>query len=190
MATHFSEHIAAASTATVAPPTAVPIPSIKAGPGIHGAAIKKKFVSMDFTVGTLATGEEVRLFSMKSGDRIDTIRLTSDANFGATTTLTADLGLYEPGDLHDGAVVDIDLFVSLADISAGSLNRIEFLTESGTITGTDRGLRLWEMSTLGAETLTEDPQVDYDLVLTIGVATLFTGGVMLIEVEYTPAAIN
>lgn len=193
MTTFFSEHYTSpASTATVGPPTVLPLARIKAPTGIAGAQMKSIRAHLDFTVAAdLVTADEIRLFTMQSGDRINTIRITTDAVWDYTVALALSLGLYEPGVNHNGVVLDADLYVSSIDNSAGALSRAEGLTEAGTVTNFNRGKQLWEHLALGAGTDTIDPKRSYDIVMTVTLATTpVANGTLLVEVEYTPAAIN
>lgn len=94
------------------------------------------------------------------------------------TTTVADVGLYKT--TADGsAVVDADLFGSAVSLKDGAISKSEVLFESTTITLANSEKALWEH--LG---LTSDPNLFYDIVLTLTAAADGTGSV-LVEADYT-----
>ncbi len=189
MARHFSEHYAADSTSAVAVATAALDPVKKAKPGIAHVNVKRKVVHLDFSQSTIAAAEEVRCFTLKSGDRPFQMRWSTDSTW-AGSALTADIGLYTPGGAHDGAVLDIDLFASATDILA-TIARADVLTEAGTIEDHHRQIPLWEMLALGAGSDTTDPFLEYDVVITFKTVTTMTvQDRIFLEMDYVPAGTN
>jgi hypothetical protein len=129
----------------------------------------------------MTSGDELRMMRFNSGDRIWKL---SWASAGTSTTYAANLGLYLAGSAGDGAVVDADLYASALALATGA-GLTETFVESGVLTDEDRGKTLWEQAAIGAGSDTEDPFVEYDLVLT-STAT-GTGAVeeVLVIAEYT-----
>lgn len=114
------------------------------------------------------TTDVVRMITLKSGDRLLKLELSSD---GGSTAGAVNVGLYLAGDAHDGAVVDADLFASAQTISS-ALDLTDVFDEAATLAGVDRGKTLWELAAIGAGSDTEDPFVQYDI--TIVPSTTFT----------------
>jgi len=116
-----------------------------------------------------ASGDIIRMGTLRSGDRIVDIRLGND-QFPASTTV--DLGIYlTNGAAHGGAVVDADLFGSAIDLNtARTAALVSVFGENAATSGvgaTDSGKTLWQLADIGAATLTADPRVEYDLALTL-----------------------
>ncbi len=132
-------------------------------------------------VGVLV-GEEIRLGQFKSSDRIHSIRVGCS---GASGTWTVNIGLYEAGVAHDGAVIDEDLFASALAITT-AIDDVEQIDETGTVTRALRGAPLWEQAAAGAASYTADPFEDWDLVMTGATGTSDTAAEPLyVEVQYT-----
>lgn len=129
----------------------------------------------------VTTPDIIRLGTFKSGDRIIEMLMTCDAVPGAGAF---DLGLYEAGVNHDGAVVDDNLFCD-AQIVSSAITRVDKLKEAGTLGDVDRGKTLWEMAAIGGGSYTEDPLIEFDL--TQVVTTSYTTGdsTQLWEIYYT-----
>lgn len=132
---------------------------------IDGAKIRHKRA-----VGTLVTAaaeaaSTIRFFRVKSNDIVHKLWLDA-TSFG--TGCTAHVGLYRTND-DGGAVADADLFASAVDMAAAQ-RATDVTRESGVITVANMEKRIWEL--LG---LTQDPQIEYDVVLTLAVAATVAG---------------
>lgn len=99
----------------------------------------------------------------------------------ASTAGKYDVGIYQTVE-NGGALVDVDLFASALDLSAGSGIGFNFEVthESGEYTIAETEEPLWEV--LG---LTEDPNIEYDVVGLV--ETTFNGGPVFVgmKVRYT-----
>ncbi len=102
----------------------------------------------------LADNDVIRMFDMKSGDRIIDMYHSSDANWGANSTFN--IGLYRKNPLNAGTVIDEDLFATAYDISA-EVNRVEIFDESTTLDDFDRGQPLWFLANIGDGSYSVDP---------------------------------
>ncbi len=149
--------------------------------GISHGRMRKKIarVTLDL-LPVFTTNDIARLMQFKSSDRIFEILLTSG---GDSTVLTTDLGIYESGNNHDGAVVEVDIFGADLVVN-GVLARADQFTV-GALDNFDRGLTLWELAAIGAATFTEDPFLDFDLALTATAATTTDDEPIVCEVLYT-----
>lgn len=121
--------------------------------------------------GTLASvtadsiGSTYRMLRVNSRTVVSELELANDAQGAA---VTFDIGVYAAG--TGGAVVDADHFASLVAVtSAGGYTRVEL--ESGVVAIEDSNKPLWEA--LG---LAEDPNVEYDITITVAGAAIVTGG--------------
>jgi hypothetical protein len=175
--TFFSEHFAptagqVGTTAAVSEVATLPTRPHMADAGIAGARLRYKKAVIDLGLN-FDIDDIARMMTMKSGDRIISLRLSGA---GATAT-TGDIGLYQVGNAHDGPVVDADLYA--AAISMITVVRLEAYTEAALI-DTDRGRQIWE--TLG---LTENPFVEYDIAITCTASTTTAAGLYILECEYT-----
>lgn len=124
-----------------------------------------------------ASGDIIRMGTLRSGDRILDIRVGNE-QFPASTTV--DIGLYlTNGRFHDGAVVDADLFASALDLNTARTAALVSVFGENFATSTvgahDAGKYLWQLADLGAATLTADPKVEYDLALTLTADPAATG---------------
>lgn len=177
MAQWFSDHYSSGSSVS-----ALPTHPVRPSAGIGHA--RKRYKRASVTVpATVAVNDVIRFMTFRSGDRITDIRVHADSGFTATADL--DVGLHKAGvgSLHDGAVIDADLFGDALDLGAG-LEDAECFIQAGTLEGFDRGQPLWFLANEGAGTYTEDPKEEWDLTGTILVDAT-TGGTIVIEVEYT-----
>jgi hypothetical protein len=182
----FSEHYAAQSTAVVAPPTVLPPVTSKAPEGLFAVPLVMSRSKMDFTAGAaMPAGDEIRLFPMRSGDRLwhlygywDVTAFESALNFN--------FGLAHQGDAHDGAVIDAALFASGTSLDTAG-NQRELLIEALARTHSDRGLFVWEFANLGGESFAVDPQDSYDLIATVSGATFVSHGIFIVEAWFTQA---
>lgn len=91
-----------------------------------------------------------------------------------------DIGLYEAGFDHDGAVIDKDIFEDGQSITSGLAETDVFLGAS--LTALARGLTLWEIAALGAASYTEDPNLFFDITLETptGIVTASDTQIMLV----------
>ena len=156
----------------VHPPKIVPV-------GIKHA--RKRWSKASFTGMPLdTTPDVVRMLTMRSSDRLIDLYMSCDAG---STAGACDVGLYLTGDAHDGAVLDQDLFASAVDTHTAAFAPTSIYNEAATIGETNYGLPLWELVVLGADpfSYTEDPQVDFDICLTI--TTSFTDADSIINIE-------
>lgn len=128
-----------------------------------------------------STPDVIRFFTLKSGDRLLELLISSD---GGSAAGAMDIGLYLSGTSHDGAVVDQDLFASAQAISS-AIERTAVLIEASTLQHEDHGKQLWDMAQIGAATLTADPLVNYDICGTVTTAFTTTDSILVLEAYYT-----
>lgn len=120
----------------------------------------------------IANGDSIastfRLFRVRSNDRMDSLRIYCSA----ITSAAGDIGLYGA---NDGAVVDVDFFASAQSI-ASALNGTDVSFEAGAAGGllTNAEKRIWECLGLSA-----DPNLEYDVVLTLTAAATAAGTFVL-----------
>lgn len=125
------------------------------------------------TSGDSATSKYI-MFSVPSRAVPVSLRISSP-DIGTTTT--ADLGLYRTT-ADGGAVVDADFFTAAKVLNAGALAKSESL--NGNIISLTNSLKpIWELLAL-----TTDPNIDYDVVMTLVGAADGTG-LVLLELDYT-----
>lgn len=138
------------------------------------------------TDGGIAEADKVIFATLKSSDRLISIKLAADGAHTAGQDI--DLGLYLSGENHDGAVLDADLFGGSLDLGAGFALTENILT--GVLTDEDIGKALWEMVVLGADpfSYTEDPVVNFDVVGTIDTVGAGAGGEILCLLQYVSGA--
>lgn len=113
-------------------------------------------------------GSTLRFFRVKSNDLVHQLLLDCTA----ITSAAADIGIYRTA-ADGGAVVDADLFASAQSL-ATAVRGTDVTRESGVITVANMEKPLWEL--LG---LSEDPQVDYDVVATLTAAAAAAGQAVL-----------
>lgn len=179
MADYYSEHY----TETVGG-TAVQDPRPKTAPGISHSPLRYKRGSVTPAAGV--TDDEIcRFFTLKSSDRLIHLYLSTLSLTG--TTMTADGGVY----LADGgALVDLDLFCAAATSPLDDLTvavvRVD-LFALGLLENEDRGKQLWELiNDAGAVTYAQDPNLTYDIAITMNTETAVTAASELIlEAVYT-----
>lgn len=104
-------------------------------------------------------GSTYRLARVRSTARVASLFVVNDA----LTTMTANVGLYT---INGGAAVNATLFGSA--VALGTAGRSELLT--GAITAANVEKRVWEL--LG---LSQDPNLEYDLVFTTVAAATAAG---------------
>jgi hypothetical protein len=116
-----------------------------------------------------------RLFELPSNAVISRV-FFSAPDIGTTTA--ADVGLYRT--TADGAaVVDADFFASAQALNAGPYDNVDITRESTVITAANRHQPIWQILGLSA-----DPQVRYDVALTMTGAADAAGSVD-VTVQYT-----
>lgn len=124
-------------------------------------------------VVTAANGDSIastyRAFRIKSNDLVRKLVL-DNASWGASCT--ADIGLYKTA-ADGGAVVDADFFASAVDMNTAN-RAVDVTRESGVITVANMEKRVWELLALS-----EDPQIDYDVTLTLVAAAAAAGSACL-----------
>ena len=108
--------------------------------------------------------------SLPSNAVVYALRIYSD-DIGATTV--ADVGLYK-NTADGGAVVDADFFASALSVKDGALNGTDIMHESTVFDPDDVEKPLW--SGLG---LTSDPNLMYDVALTLTAAADAAGTISL-----------
>lgn len=127
------------------------------------------------TVETLAADDAAsvyRLCRVPSNSRLVSVQLASDAITGASAS---DVGIYKTA-RDGGAVVDADFFTNDRDISsATTFTEVMLLATATDIAKCE--MRLWEL--LG---LTVDPQIDYDICVTVNDVT--AAGTISMRVAY------
>ena len=94
-----------------------------------------------------------------------------------TPALAVDVGLYLS---EGGAVVDVDFFASAITQLQAAAGYTDVTYESAVVDLPNRGKRLWEQLAL-----TVDPEVEYDVALTVTTAAgTFQAGDILMKVRY------
>jgi len=156
----------------------------RAGGGIGHSRLRWKRAKI--TVGTdVGIGDQIRMMSMKSGDRIHEFYFTSD---GGTTAGAVDIGVYETGIAHDGALPSancVDQWSTTAVTVTTAVARVTRFA-LGDVASINRGDALWEMVNLSdAATYTVDPLISFDLTMTATIAFTASVATMLFEVFYT-----
>jgi len=170
MPNYYSPHFTV-DTPTALVGTSADSPRIKVTPGLRHGGVKHTHALIDISGTLLATTQVLRMFTMKSSDRILEMYLTNTH----TGTLTFDVGIYLAGPTHDGAVEDANLFATITDGTAATRTALF----ADILSDLDRGKAIWE---LNGDTV--DPIVDYDVCLTAVTVTTVTEGSSLLEVEY------
>lgn len=177
MATYFSDHFSTAAAATTVDRVHRPVVAIS-----HGR-LRYKRAKIAFTP---AAADIVRFFTLKSGDRLVELWLSSDDM--ASTSATVHVGIYKAGDNHDGAVIDDDVFATSVDTATAALARSDVFNEAGNFTlPVGRGSTLWELADAGAGTYTADPQEAWDVTMTIAAISGPAASDVVLEAYYTAA---
>lgn len=144
---------------------------IRPGSWIHGGGLKSYAGYVPVADGD-SIASVYRMFRVWSWMRPDSLILSCTAlSAGA-----ADIGLYKPA-VEGGAVVDADFFASAQSLAAALVSTD--VTYEAANAATNMGLnqaekRIWEV--LG---LTSDPNVEYDVALTLTAASGAAGSVVL-----------
>jgi hypothetical protein len=158
MANWYSNHFGAdgdGDTAAAHPNIVVPV-------GIGHARVRIKSASI--TVTDTAATDVLRMFTMKSSDRLWALYTQTDGGFSASNS--AEVGLFTVNDTHTGAVLDVDLFGAGQDYTS-ALDTLTEIFTSGALTGISRMKHMWEIYKVGAGTDTVDPQVKYEFGITL-----------------------
>lgn len=176
MATYYSDHFSTSAGATSVDRNHRPVVAIS-----HGR-LRYKRGKILFTP---AANDIVRMFSMRSGDRLIELLLTAD-DFGGAHTVN--VGLWKAGANHDGAVIDADLFASAVDVGTAAVARTDVMLEAGTFTlPVGRGSPLWELADAGAGTYTADPDETWDVGIEVASSTSPAASDVVLEAYYTAA---
>lgn len=151
----------------------------RAGAGIgHG---RLRYALARFVPGEAVSGASIlRLKTLKSGDRIASILLSSNDS-GDTGAIN--FGLYNTGEAHDGAELDRDVFAGSVDINAAALSQIEIIGNGGfgaVADHFDHGKKLWDL--MGQ---TVDPMEEWDVSVFFASLTTNAAFEMMVEIFYT-----
>lgn len=134
---------------------------------LNGAAVR--FHRGHAAVGSAASiGSTYRLARVKSNDIVAMLLLACTA----ITSAAGDIGIYKTAE-DGGAVVDADFFASAQSL-ATALTHTDVTFESGEQTIAEAQKPLWEALGLSA-----DPQIEYDIAITLTAAATAAGTVML-----------
>lgn len=116
-----------------------------------------------------------RIIPVRSADALAELKIWSEAQ-GAG--VTGNVGLYRR--VKDGgAVVTVDLFASLVDLATAKQGTDILFEQLGL---SMFGLAIWQMAGL-----TADPQITYDLAVTIAGAAIGTAGVIALGATFADA---
>lgn len=119
-------------------------------------------------------GSKYFMVTVPSNARISQVLLSCD-DIGTTTI--ADVGVYK-STADGGTVVDADFFGSAVSLKDGALTNSDVTHESGAYDIDDSEKMLW--SALG---LTADPNINYDIILTL-TAAADAAGTIVLKVRY------
>jgi hypothetical protein len=181
MATWYSRHYILDTTAAQ---TALPDPRVATKAGMKHARKRVNVCQVDQSADGIAEADVVRFCTMYSSDRLLSLSLSTDGSHAVGQDI--DLGLHLTGENNDGAVLDADLFGASFDLGAALTDVDAMLT--GALSSHHRGQALWELYTVGAGNLTEDPLTQYDITGTIDTVGAGTGGYINLIVEYLHGA--
>ena len=176
MTVWFSDHFGADGTAdtSIATPGKITPSSIN-----HGRIYYKRgFVE---ALALNSSTDVLRFFTMKSGDRLLELWISSDGGSGAGAI---DIGLHLSGTAHDGAEVDLDLFANAVTIST-NIERTDAFAEANTLQHEDHGKTLWELAAIGLQTYTVDPLVNFDFTANVTTDFTTTAPKLVLEAYYT-----
>ena len=141
-------------------------PILRANPWVHGGN-SKQFAGTVEAVNGDSIGSTYRFFRVGSWMRPVGLTLFCDALTGGAT----DLGLYRTA-ADGGAVVSADLFASAQSIATANVDGIGVRFEADDIANVEK--RIWEL--LG---LTADPNLEYDVALTLTAGVTASGTLAL-----------
>jgi hypothetical protein len=142
-------------------------PILRANPWVHGGN-SKQFAGTVEAVNGDSIGSSYRFFRVGSWMRPVSLTLFCDALTGGA----ADLGLYRAA-ADGGAVVDADLFATAQSIASANATGIQVRFEADDVANVEK--RIWEL--LG---LTADPNLEYDVALTL-TAGLSASGTLALQ---------
>jgi hypothetical protein len=129
-------------------------PILRANPWVHGGNSKQFAGTVEAVTGD-SIGSTYRFFRVGSWMRPVSLTLFCDALTGGA----ADLGLYRAA-ADGGAVVDADLFATAQSIASANATGLQLRFEADDVANVEK--RIWEL--LG---LTADPNLEYDVALTL-----------------------
>lgn len=159
---------------------AITSPRYATPPGISHAKIHTKIGTV-LTTSSTATGDVMRMFTLKKGDYLLSLELSTVGDAGTSGTL--DVGLYLA---NGGAVVDSDLFyANNLDFKAAIAN-VDVMVQ-GVVDDHDRGKQLWEISDEGASSYLSYAAApdEFDVVLFVVAANTLTGAALVLTAKYT-----
>ena len=151
----------------------------RASAGFSHARVRRTHARVG--LGTVAgIGDEVRMLTLKSSDRLYSLLVSSD---GGSTAGTIQCGFYKTGAEHDGAVASassISCFMG-AQVLSTATDRLEKF-DGGSFDDENMGLQVWELINIAnAGTYASDPGGTFDITLTI--TTAFTVAVSIVQLE-------
>jgi hypothetical protein len=129
-------------------------PILRANPWVHGGNSKQFAGTVEAVTGD-SIGSTYRFFRVGSWMRPVSLTLFCDALTGGA----ADLGLYRAA-ADGGAVVDADIFATAQSVATANATGLQVRFEADDIANVEK--RIWEL--LG---LTADPNLEYDVALTL-----------------------
>lgn len=148
-------------------------PRVLANSRLYKGAVQSARDIVAIANGDSATSK-YPVLSVPSNAVVESVRVTAP-DIGTTTTF--DVGLYRTTE-DGGAVVDADFFKAAHIVNAGATTKSEVFN-SNIITAANANQPLWQLAGL-----TADPNVWYDVVLTL-VGAADGAGSVLVEVDYT-----
>jgi hypothetical protein len=141
-------------------------PILRANPWVHGGN-SKQFAGTVEAVNGDSIGSTYRFFRVGSWMRPVSLTLFCDALTGGA----ADLGLYRAA-ADGGAVVDADIFATAQSVASANATGIQVRFEADDVANVEK--RIWEL--LG---LTADPNLEYDVALTLTAGVTASGTLAL-----------
>jgi hypothetical protein len=141
-------------------------PILRANPWVHGGN-SKQFAGTVEAVNGDSIGSTYRFFRVGSWMRPVSLTLYCDALTGGA----ADLGLYRAA-ADGGAVVDADVFATAQSVASANATGIQVRFEADDVANVEK--RIWEL--LG---LTADPNLEYDVALTLTAGLTASGTLAL-----------
>jgi hypothetical protein len=142
-------------------------PILRANPWVHGGN-SKQFAGTVEAVNGDSIGSTYRFFRVGSWMRPVSLTLFCDALTGGA----ADLGLYRAA-ADGGAVVNASLFATAQSVASANATGIQLRFEADDVANVEK--RIWEL--LG---LTADPNLEYDVALTL-TAGLSASGTLALQ---------
>ena len=183
MATYYSDHFSGVNPDTGAEDNSVLSKTKYPPDGIGGGRMRYARAEVTLAAAT-ASGVDVRLMQLRSGDRLNSIFITS-TDSGSTGSF--DLGVWKSGISHDGVKLEANVFVAVKLLTS-ALAHLEVLSAGAPAAIYKRGKTLWETLEGGSPMpdgdYSVDPGEDWDLVLTTK-ATIEDATQIIIEVLYT-----